>query len=569
MAENSPFAAALSSFGGLQKEIAGLDHTKTANTDAYLKKLDDVWSTLDSVNRNMDRTPKPVYGNWYVTGENGDGTTTYGRDVSYETPKGVDDGIFQWLASARNNLSNWNNTTRAFDTERDRLFNNYQTQKANTSNLETLDNTGFRNALNGFTGLGSEVSGLRERAKAGGLNLDLGFADDIYRQADLARERENAATNINGRIGGALTAPDGLTIQNKDGINSAYDTLSSLRSTLSDPSMRGTADELASINTALAKVGDLRTQRAAEEKRANDFFNMLTGALQKTSSNFPGLDMRDGTGLESARSYLDTFNNSVNDFKSPLESDYIAKLRSSIDPPRAQAQALLADLQAKRAAAIANNLAGVQGLSSGIDQVELTNDAELQRRLNESDRLKGELAAFTGSDTKDANATFGAAQLAINNRLKQLYDRRSDIEKRAGDALTAARGTNYADYADPSRLSDLDILLESLKAEQGAYKATAANDELAGLSTFLTSTRNRLAADKLAADRRLAADRENVMARQAMDRAALERETAARSQASATPNFLGISFRPLNFYDPNTPVYASNAFSRALGAATG
>lgn len=540
---SNPFADALagglSSFGALQKQIMGLDYTKTANTRDAIKQVDDLWSTLSSVNSQS-------------------------REASGQ---GVDDDVFKFLTAARGNLSNWNTATQAQDNtnlinqQRDDIQNALATNSTYLQGLNGLDAAGFTNAKKNVDALTGLATGVNDQASKLGLGpaLDNKFFDSLNTFTKSAQLYSDTANTVKNQISTLSQLPTDLTIKNAPGIKSALENLTSLQKGVAGMSNMGgsnLAPEQVQLNTALAKAQDLQQQRTSAEKQATDFYSSLASAFQRSAPNLGGVDMRNGAAIDAAQNYLNTLTSSTNEFKSPLDAEYLAKLSATVDPLRAQVQSPLDALKSSRAGAIAKLLADVQGLSSGVEKVELTDDAELQRRLNEANRLKGELATFTGSgDIQTANSTFDGAQAAISGRIKQLYDRRTDIEKRSADLLAKSRGTNYSDL---SQIPELAALIEQLKAESGTYKASAADDELAALLSLLNSTRGRLTTD-----------RENLLARQAMDRAALEKEVAARSQASATPNWLGTSYGPLNSYGPNTPVYASNSFSRALGAPMG
>lgn len=235
------------------------------------------------------------------------------------------------------------------------------------------------------------------------------------------------------------------------------------------------------------KLGGIRNQRTQEEARIKAAQEQALYTAQDIQSQLGSANTYDRTLLDSLTNTMNTARNRIGTFSSalPFSFDDATGRFTQIDQ---SIQSLLQQRQSKL-----DELTGKAGaLSTGVGEIALQNEDQLKKKLAEAQQLQQLFGSYSGNDLQDERDSISGAYNAANNRLQELFDKRSSLETDAQGLLGRVSNQSFYDLAN---LNDPRAELTALQEQVGLYKANSAQDELAGILARLDGEKSRLEKD--------------------------------------------------------------------------
>jgi soluble cytochrome b562 len=223
-------------------------------------------------------------------------------------------------------------------------------------------------------------------------------------------------------------------------------------------------------------ISDLRSKRAAEEARVNDFRSGLIGGATELNANLANLDYSNQSGIDAAQQAINDLNTQKSTFSSQIAGQLYPGGFTQANAEIARAQAQLQAVRAARAAEERRIEEFRSGLRSRADQArntaygltiaDLDEMNNLQRSL---DDIRYDASGFSSTLGANFSNTLGTVD-TISGRLGQLFAERAAEEQRisAAEAQQRQRALSLAGMTDNATMYDLGVLNNiSRQAETG------------------------------------------------------------------------------------------------------
>lgn len=374
--------------------------------------------------------------------------------------------------------------------------------------------------------------------------------DNLYntRQAEYDRV-SNFESGLRSQIGDQLNVLGGLDITNADEIAQAQQDLRSIGQSIGGFSSQvgfDLNDELAYLNEARSQLSDLQGRRQGELDRISDFRGDLVDDLRGLRDLGQSTSIYNMSDIYNLQNQLADIQENRSGFTSQLDYDfgntnsYDTAIQSRIDSLLNSRRSIMDDIAS-----------GVSQASSGLNDIPLYNESEMNNRLNDLQALGTNLDMFTGGRVDEIGQSMMNAQRDIQSRLNQLAAYRQTLEKEMSDYITTLRERDYYNFDDVASARD-DVATREEQVQ--LYRAQQAFDEIDRMEEYLNSEYRRLEADQQA-----------VMARNQ------SAGTAGGASLYGAPSYTPMTLSQFNAYrsyaDDEEPYsnYNPTAFSNSLG----
>lgn len=252
------------------------------------------------------------------------------------------------------------------------------------------------------------------------------------------------------------------------------------------------------------RLGGLYRDRNTEQSRIQSAQQDALNVAGNLSNSLANADYYSLSNLKNLTNQLNTVNSSMSNFSSPLDFDF-----SNAQNLLGEAQGGLDDLYSLRSNALTDFQSRADTANTGINDIELHNEAALRERLTQAQGGLTDLSRFSGTDVSPITAGFNTAISGVNTRLNELNTKRADLEHQAQLLRDRVLQTSYANQ---DGISGSRSELDSLKAEVDLYNASQALDEINEAISRLTNEDNRLARDAASVNSRQSSEQEQVLA---------------------------------------------------------
>ena len=278
------------------------------------------------------------------------------------------------------------------------------------------------------------------------------------------------------------------------------------------------SDELGELSEVGRGAASLSRERQAELDRIANTQGQILASARAAEAAAEAGNIYSAAGIDAISDRVRDIRGDISGFSSVLPFDF-----ANADLPLTDAEAALADLTSRRAAALDEIQSGISGATTGMTNAELYDVGAIDDARAALQASQGSLAPFSGGRVGDIQAQITAGLSQVDSRMAELDAARAEIEARAQALLEQVNNASY--FATGDLEGNLQSA-EALQAEVDLYTAQNALDEI-------TAAMNRLQSEK----QRLEVDAENVAAREAQERA----DILATVGASGVPEFQNFS----------------------------
>lgn len=224
------------------------------------------------------------------------------------------------------------------------------------------------------------------------------------------------------------------------------------------------------------QISDLRSKRAAEEARVNDFRSGLIGGATELNANLANLDYSNEAGIDAAQQAINDLNTSKSTFSSQIAGQLYPGGFTQANAEIARAQAQLRAVREARAAeerrieefrtGLRSRADSARNEAYGLTIADLDEMNALQRSL---DDIRYDASGFSSSLGANFSNTLGTVD-TVSNRIGQLFAERAAEEQRiaAAEAQQRQRALSLGSLTDNATMYDLGALNDiSRQAETG------------------------------------------------------------------------------------------------------
>lgn len=426
------------------------------------------------------------------------------------------------LSSARNALDRLYSDRAAEENRISQFFSTFErdlgqaSEKANQINFADLTgmNAGratqndLEGRLGGFSSLlNPDTAGLRTSLNNFDTRLDQLFADRSAEEGRIADFR----SGISKAFAPVRDESANYTIRDYDKIVGGSNTLDDLTnsvkgfSSLLNPSFN---DELSGISSTKNKLTNLLTQRNTELKRIEDaqkgYFEKASGLTNE--ANNAGIYSK--SALDSLQGKVGGLEKEIGGFSSLLDFNF-----GDANKYLSDAKSRISSLYGERSGALANIGSAAAKSASGLSDVPLYNEDELNTRKGSISQQISALNNFTGDDVDPTRKQAQSALDSVLARLNELYGYRTNLEGKAQTYLNDLNNRSFYDSASVQKEMAADTPLDALKKEIGLYRATQADDEISSIGNRYNAELARLLLDERAKSERAAAEAKAVTGR--------------------------------------------------------
>ena len=278
------------------------------------------------------------------------------------------------------------------------------------------------------------------------------------------------------------------------------------------------SDELGELSEVGRGAASLSRERQAELDRIANTQGQILASARAAEAAAEAGNIYSAAGIDAISDRVRDIRGDISGFSSVLPFDF-----ANADLPLTDAEAALADLTSRRAAALDEIQSGISGATTGMTNAELYDVGAIDDARAALQASQGSLAPFSGGRVGDIQSQITAGLEQVDSRMAELDAARAEIETRAQALLEQVNNASY--FATGDLEGNLQSA-EALQAEVDLYTAQNALDEI-------TAAMNRLQSEK----QRLEVDAENVAAREAQERA----DILATVGASGVPEFQNFS----------------------------
>lgn len=260
-------------------------------------------------------------------------------------------------------------------------------------------------------------------------------------------------------------------------------------------------DELGELGDVEYQLGRLQNERENELdriSRAQDDYLARARAVEQLAE---GTGIYSRAGIDAAADQLGDLSNNISSFSSLLPFDF-SGATGSLDAARNA----IDDVLLRREDALNEIQGGIGGITDDLADIELYNEQGFRDRLGSLRDVSSDLARFSGGRVDDIQGQIDSGVDAVNARLQELADYRTQLEERAQGLMETVNNASYYGLDDlTGNTTDYD----AIQAEAELYNASQAMDEIDAIMNRLNSEKQRLEADAeaVAARRRAAAER--------------------------------------------------------------
>jgi chromosome segregation ATPase len=338
-----------------------------------------------------------------------------------------------------------------------------------------------------------------------------GLGESTSSLENLFKERKAEEQRIRGFSSGLLgglsplsSTARGLTIADISRIGDLEGQLSGLNAQrqgfssdiLGQVMPKGFSDFDAQYGTLTGTLSDLRSNRAAEEKRIKDYEASLFSQADALTGRLGGMTIADLDGLNSVRDELNAAMTGAGRFSSLLGFDLSQETgMAGLGGAQARLNKLLNERSAEEdrintaTRDFRNRARGLETLAGGLSQYNLDNLTGAQREIED---LRNEISGFSSKLPFDFSGTsmgdLGDAEAAITNLLGKRQTELEALRTRATDPLSTIGDIALSDEtALNTRRSDINKLMSELSMYSGGT-----DDLKTLLSGGVTSVDSRL-----------------------------------------------------------------------------
>lgn len=315
--------------------------------------------------------------------------------------------------------------------------------------------------------------------------------NDLFAQRSAEEQRvASYKTGLEGSYDQFNSALGGLTIADLAGIDALQKQIDASQldaSRFSSPLSPDFSQTLYRIQDLENQLGGLRNQRTQEEARIKAAQDQALYTAQDLQTQLGGANYYDRTLIDGMMNTLNTARNRIGGFTSALDFDFAdATGRFS------QVEGALQDLLTQRQGKLDEITGKASTLAGQVADTPLQNEQDLKKRLAEAQQLMQLLGNYSGSDLMDEREAANAAFTSSQNRLNELFDKRSNLEQTAQGLLGRVNNQSFYELAN---LADPRSELTALQEQVGLYGANSAQDELASIMDRLNKEQSRLETD--------------------------------------------------------------------------
>jgi len=368
--------------------------------------------------------------------------------------------------------------------------------------------------------------------------------------------------NIVRDVNSAIRSLDGASIADAQLISDSRDKIS------------GFENDIESIDTPLENVGFSRAYEAIDNLRSGvtNFENKRAkeeGRIDSASSEFINTadsiantasrsDPYSLSKIEGYESDIDDLRGSIRGFSSVLNPGFSEAL-SRADNAQSSVDSLR-DTRRSNLETISNSL---ETPLSGLEEVPLYDERELNARGAAVDEIGGQLDKYSGNDLEGIEQEIASARNSVDQRLKDLSARRDSI---ASDAQQLFSEIQDGSFYSQSDVSDSEKQVIDMQVEADLYEAKKAMDDIDSAMSQINAQRQRLEADAQAVEARRRERAGEVQGR--VDDSGVPRETDNREVNPINiETFIERYINPSEDEEdrPTNPTGANGSFSRSLG----
>lgn len=356
--------------------------------------------------------------------------------------------------------------------ERDIAALDARRQGFSSSIMSQLFPNQFEGIASGVGGIRSSISDLRSQRQAE-LDRIAAFERDILGNVDAYRDT----------LGG-------LTIADENQIGSLQQQIDDIQTRAGRFSSElgfDFNDELGELGGLERELGNLRSQREQEIARIQRMQDQYLNTARALEQSAEGADIYSAAGLDAIGDRLRDVRQDISGFSSLLPFDF-----SGSEASLSEADAALAALRERRAQEIAGIESRISPLVGGLNDIALSDEQAMRDRIAELRGIEGDLARFSGGRVGEVQGQISSGVEAVNSRLAELQDYRSQLEERAQGLLEQVRNASYFQTGD---LGSDQETFNAIQAEAELYNAQQAMDEVDAIMNRLNSERQRLEAD--------------------------------------------------------------------------
>jgi hypothetical protein len=552
---NNALAGLSTNFNDLLSRSRGLNIADQGGIDAFDRDLSSFRSSLSGLSPALDRpTFSPTQ-------------TLYGQTVGFNLPTLVDPNtsLFDRLNSDMGGLASSLSGIRTARENEQRRVSDFGTNiTSQASNLASLldslniaNESGLNTARSNLGGLRTSLSNFTSPLGftpnfAPGMDLDsLGQrVDGLFQQRGAEQGRiSDFESAILGLADNLRSGIQGLGIRDIDRVTALDNQLEEKRRAarrFSSVLPFDLSQELYELDDVDRIIEDIKTRRGNEEARINTARGQFSASADDLIDRASGLDMFSRPQLDAVASALSRTRRDMDRFTSDLDFDF-----GEANTGLSSAEARLNELLGQRSGALGAASTRAQTLAQGISDIPLQDEAALTGRRNDISSARGDLSRFTGNDVTPVLGEYDNALSAINTRLTELTNRRSDIERQAQQLMERANSSSFY-YADD--LNAPQTQLDTIRGDADLFAARQALDEIDAITRRLTSERSRMEADAA-----------QVRARQDQERQAMERSNFTTEFGLMTPEQYQNFLVRRRQEDPLFIAASPTSFSSSLG----
>lgn len=452
-----------------------------------------------SANLQYDQFGFPTTPNFQSTG------TAFGESVFYDTPtlSSLDTDRANRFLTELNQIEG---TLTGLVGERDRELDRGSSFFGNFSTLADEGNfeVGRADLNTDFDDYLADIE--RARRELNSFNSVLDFGDqrtstltELDAFEELVRSRIGEQTTEQDRIstfrqdlgGRASSLRDQLRgfgiadITNSDDILAQIDALNDEARTFDSELDFNFNAETGILSDAQFQLQSLEQQRAIEEGRLNTASRQYETQAQRLAREAGRVDFTDGQSLNALQDEFDFLQDSIGAENSELDFDF-----SSILDTLGGGRETLDSLFGQRTEALNAELGDVEGILSGLDDIEEYDEGSLRDIQTRLQREADDLQRYGGGTTENTRAIDDGLR-AVTERLDTLNSSRRGIESEALSLLQGARGN----FANLDEVNGSRETFEALRNRAETFGAGQANDELAIIEQLLGTASDRITTD--------------------------------------------------------------------------
>lgn len=318
-----------------------------------------------------------------------------------------------------------------------------------------------------------------------GLNSSDAALGKLYNDRKAEEQRIKAfSANLLGGLTPLSSTAKNLTIADTSRIGDIESQLAGMRAQrqgfssdiLNQVMPNGFADFDTQYTSLSDSLGNLRYQRAAEEKRIKDYEASLFAQADALSGRLGGLSIADKDQLNALQEELNSAMTGAGRFSSLLGYDLSQELgQAGLGGAQARLNKLLADRAAEEqrinnaSADFKNRARSLESLVGGLSQYSLSNLQEAQRGIQD---LRGEIGSFSSKLPFDFSGTsmadLGDAEAQLSDLLSKRQAGIAGIQSRASAPLAGIGDIALSDEAAlTQRRTDINKLLNELSMYSG------------------------------------------------------------------------------------------------------